>query len=287
MTAQYTVKKCNICNTEKSVNELDIIRGIYRGYCKVCRREKDRIKAEQRRRSKGIEKVKGTEFKCQTCGTMFIRNSIHNINCKPCAKQKLLETARAESLRKARERGDRVMGSIQSCAHCGVSFTLTKRKAKYCDECKKLAKKNALPFMKEWQSNYRKQYYAIEENARRALDVANALKRHKVKNDPMFALIGRVRARLNEVFRVNGYTKRSRTHDIIGCSYEFLRGYIESKFVDGMTWENRNLWHIDHIIPLSSAKCEMDIIKLSHYTNLQPLWAEDNQKKSNRIDFVI
>jgi hypothetical protein len=120
-------------------------------------------------------------------------------------------------------------------------------------------------------------------NRRRSLDNANALKRYKVKNDPMFALIGRVRARLNEVFRINGYTKRSKSQEIIGCSYEFLRGYIESKFVDGMTWENRNLWHIDHIIPLSSAKCEMDIIKLSHYTNLQPLWAEDNQRKGNKF----
>jgi hypothetical protein len=283
MTTQYTVKKCNICNTEKSVDEFDAIRGIYRGYCKICRREKDRIKAEERRRLKGIEKVKGTEFKCQTCGTMFIRNSIHNINCKPCAKQKVIEAARAESLKKARERGNRVMGSIQSCAHCGVSFTLTKRKSKYCDECKKLVKKNALPFMKAWLKSYKKEYMKDPIVKRRVFDNANALKRHKVKTDPMYALIGRVRARLNEVFRINGYTKRSKSQEIIGCSYEFLRGYIESKFVDGMTWENRNLWHIDHIIPLSSAKCEMDIIKLSHYTNLQPLWAEDNQRKGNKF----
>ena len=50
-----------------------------------------------------------------------------------------------------------------------------------------------------------------------------------------------------------------------------------------MSWDNYGKWHIDHIIPLSSANSEDDIYKLCHYTNLQPLWAEDNLKKSNKI----
>jgi len=52
-----------------------------------------------------------------------------------------------------------------------------------------------------------------------------------------------------------------------------------------MSWENygRNGWHVDHIIPLSSAKTEEEIYKLCHYTNLQPLWEVDNIKKGNKI----
>jgi hypothetical protein len=50
-----------------------------------------------------------------------------------------------------------------------------------------------------------------------------------------------------------------------------------------MTWDNHGEWHIDHIIPISSGKTEDEVLKLCHYTNLQPLWKEDNLKKSDKI----
>lgn len=54
-----------------------------------------------------------------------------------------------------------------------------------------------------------------------------------------------------------------------------------------MSWGNRHLWHIDHIIPLASAKDEESIINLCHYTNLQPLWKKDNQSKGSKMPFSI
>ena len=56
-----------------------------------------------------------------------------------------------------------------------------------------------------------------------------------------------------------------------------------------MSWETHSLygWHIDHIIPLSSAKTEEEIYQLCHYTNLQPLWAEDNLKKGDKLDYLL
>jgi hypothetical protein len=75
----------------------------------------------------------------------------------------------------------------------------------------------------------------------------------------------------------------NRTYDIVGCSPEELRNYIELKFVNEMSWENYGDWHIDHITPISFANNEGDVYKLSHYTNLQPLWKEDNLKKGNKL----
>jgi hypothetical protein len=95
-----------------------------------------------------------------------------------------------------------------------------------------------------------------------------------------------VRSRISTYLKNSNYMKKNKTFEIVGCSPEFLKEHLEKQFVDGMSWENRAEWHIDHIIPLSSAKTEEDALKLCHYTNLQPLWAEDNLRKSNKIIYT-
>ena len=70
----------------------------------------------------------------------------------------------------------------------------------------------------------------------------------------------------------------------LGCSIDFLKGYLASKFQTGMSWDNYGEWHIDHIKPLSkfNLKDRQRLLEAIHYTNLQPLWAIDNIKKSNK-----
>lgn len=100
------------------------------------------------------------------------------------------------------------------------------------------------------------------------------------KNDPVFRAIYNIRNRLKKFFKSKGFKKRTKTINMIGCSLIELKCYLLSKFVVGMTWDNYGkIWHIDHIIPLSSSNTLEEIEKLSHYTNLQPLFAEDNSKK--------
>ena len=65
----------------------------------------------------------------------------------------------------------------------------------------------------------------------------------------------------------------------IGCSPEELKTHLESLFTEGMTWQNYGEWHVDHIRPICSFTTE-EWEQVNHYTNLRPLWAEDNLAKS-------
>ena len=73
--------------------------------------------------------------------------------------------------------------------------------------------------------------------------------------------------------------------ELIGCSIFDLKAYLASKFTEGMSWENYGKWHIDHIIPCCAFNLvdPQEQLKCFHYTNLQPLWAEDNMRKGDKI----
>ena len=71
--------------------------------------------------------------------------------------------------------------------------------------------------------------------------------------------------------------------EILGCDWITAHNYLECRFTEGMNWNNYGEWHIDHIIPLASAKSNEELITLCHYTNLQPLWAFDNLSKGSKI----
>lgn len=98
--------------------------------------------------------------------------------------------------------------------------------------------------------------------------------------------IQRISLNMRNILNKSLKNKKLKSIEIIGCGFEELKIYLESKFEDWMNWENRGLyngefnygWDIDHIIPLSSAKTEEDIIRLNHYTNLQPLCSKFNRE---------
>jgi hypothetical protein len=108
-------------------------------------------------------------------------------------------------------------------------------------------------------------------------------KRRKEKENPIAGFIQKMRQSIRKSFKRKGYTKNSNTYKILGISWEEFKPYFESLFQEGITWDNQGEWEIDHIIPLSTAKCEEDVIRLCHYTNLQPLWKKDNRLKGDKI----
>lgn len=104
----------------------------------------------------------------------------------------------------------------------------------------------------------------------------------------MFKIRQNLSGRLRNVLRNAGLKKDSKTMELLGCDMAFFKNYIESKFVDGMSWDNygEKGWHIDHIRPCVA----FDLMKKEerdecfHYTSLQPLWWYDNLHKQTSYD---
>ena len=108
-------------------------------------------------------------------------------------------------------------------------------------------------------------------------------KRKKEREDELTGFIQRIRQATRKSFKRGGFTKKSKTYEILGDEWEFVKKYFENLFVDGMNWDNYGEWEIDHIIPISSGNTKEDIIRLCHYSNLQPLWKLDNRLKGNKM----
>jgi hypothetical protein len=79
-----------------------------------------------------------------------------------------------------------------------------------------------------------------------------------------------------------GKSKEGKTIDLLGYSAIQLKEHLEKQFTNGMSWNNHGDWHIDHIRPLSSFSPDTPINIINALDNLQPLWAKDNIKKSNK-----
>ena len=210
------------------------------------------------------------------------------------------------------------------CVKCGIDKDLTcfySRKDRKsgvrsnCKECeKKLNKKyileniekrkdtNKKSYIKHYENN--KEYYVkrnelfylnnplyFKESNKKFKDKNPEYKkkyeREKRKENVIYKLESNMRKRLWEILKNKKISRKDRTFDMVGESVSFLKEYLEKKFLDNMTWENYGEWHVDHIIPLCSANTEEEVKKLFHYTNLQPLWANDNIKKGKKTLWQI
>ena len=123
-------------------------------------------------------------------------------------------------------------------------------------------------------------YYRNKKNK---IQYQTRYQKKRSETDLIFRESKKIKDLVYQTFRERGYSKNSRAHNILGCSCEEFLKHIQGQFLDGMNWDNRKKWHLDHIIPISSAKTYDEIIALNHYTNFQPLWAIDNIRKGNKI----
>ena len=142
--------------------------------------------------------------------------------------------------------------------------------------------------IKLWQKKNPDKYYGgikkwKNENPEKVrIHKSNQQKRRKSK-DPKYRLKGNIRRLILQSITRGGYSKKTLTNEILGIDYEGFYKHIENQFTNGMTWDNRGLWELDHKVPVSLGKTEEEIIKLNHYTNFQPLWRKDNIIKSDKV----
>lgn len=166
-------------------------------------------------------------------------------------------------------------------------MTDLERKERRRITCKKYYENN-----KKEKKIYYKKYYEnnkekINEQERQYRknnkEKINKTINNRKKTDLLFKLKINIRSLISNSIKRQGYSKNTKTYQILGCTFEEFRQHLERQFTLGMTWHNQGEWHLDHIYPVSLAKDEQELVKLNHYTNFQPLWAADNLLKGNKV----
>jgi hypothetical protein len=139
-------------------------------------------------------------------------------------------------------------------------------------------------------SEKRKKWY--QSNKETIIEKGKKYYKNRILTDPIFKLKRDIKLLIRDAFRRKDISKGSlRTIDILGCSVEEFRQYIESKFEPWMNWENKGLyngtecygWDIDHITPINTSETLDDVVRLNHHSNLQPLCSYHNRviKRAN------
>lgn len=281
MTDNSDLKKCSKCKTEKRNNDFHKDKYNADGLtnaCKVCRiiyknnwsknnpekhlesAKKQRVKIYARDKEKIKEASRlyreSNKEKCSDYQKEYIKNNKEKI--KQYHKEKW-------ALNKEHGRD--------------------KRREYYLKNAEKI---------KERQRNYNKHttiersIYAKEyrdKNRQKTIQSSCNYIKKRIAVDPIFKLKKNLKCRIVNALKRNSWKKDSSTRDILGADCAFVKKYIERQFEKGMTWKNHGVygWHLDHIIPISTAQTKEDLLILCHYTNLQPLWAKENIIKSNKI----
>jgi hypothetical protein len=248
-------KTCTKCNIEKSLSEFNNGKSYKDGKtpsCKLCIKESKRLyylKNKTKIKTSVKKYTEGNKDKIKIIKAEYYNNNKLKIN----EKNKTYREKNKDNIYKNR----------------AIWYQNNKEKAK--------------ELSKQWLNN--------NKDKQRMIKQKYVKKRKEI--DPLFKLTENVRCMISNSLSKQNYTKKSRTYEILGCSFDEFKSYLESKFESWMNWENRGLyngtnnygWDIDHIIPLSSATTEEELLKLNHFSNLQPLCSYINRviKKNNLI----
>ncbi len=177
----------------------------------------------------------------------------------------------------------------KKCNICGLNKQLSdyprdntlktgfRGKCKQCSntECRSYYSKNKIQISKT-----RKAYNSLKSTQEKVRKYV----KNKRQNDIHYRIKDNLRRRINYAIK---HSKKSKsTAELLGCTLQEFKQYIENLWQKGMSWDNYEKfgWHLDHIKPCASFDLtDIEQQKLCfHYSNIQPLWAKDNWSKGSR-----
>ena len=255
------VKVCNKCNIAKPLSEYELRKdtGKYRNTCKECRKK--------------------------YCSEWHEKNKDH-------VKQYLddnKEYIQARSKKYYKKHAEKLKA---------YSKSFRAENKEYYTEYNKQYKQDNKEYISEYNKayneanneailQYKKEYH--KENRAKEREYARVYTKEKRASDPFYKLKIQLRHLIYHSLERKGYKKNTHTYEVIGTDYQTFYNYLLQTYKNnyGYEWDGKEQVHIDHIIPLATAKTEQEIIKLCNYKNLQLLKAKDNLDKSDKLDFTL
>lgn len=196
-----------------------------------------------------------------------------NAKCKSCYIQKVKNNTNANRDKRRTYSKKWREENSEKCYQLGKKWR--EENKEYITLSKKEYYLNNKEKIDSYQLNYR-----IENKEK-----SNEYYKNRKLNNPLYKLTCNIRTVICGCFKRNSHKKKSKTQEILGCSFDDLKAHLESKFEPWMNWSNHGLyngelnygWDIDHIVSIHLAKNQEEVIRLNHYTNLQPLCSYINR----------
>jgi len=254
------MKKCTICKNNKALEEFPKYKLSVDGTASSCKK----CKSEKAKQYRIDNKDNILEYykKYRIENAEHIKNYMFNYNIE-----------NAEHI-KAQKSQYNDLHKMEIAEKQKQYYNDNKEKLKeYIEEYNVINAKNI--------KNTKKIYY--ENNKQEIIKSNNMRVKQRMLIDPIFKMSMNLRTLIRNSFNRNFTKKSKKTADILGCTFEEFKIYLEKQFDDKMNWDNQgSYWHMDHIKPVSLATNEQELIELNHYTNFQPLEKYENLSKSNK-----
>ena len=142
-------------------------------------------------------------------------------------------------------------------------------------------RENKKEHLKEYQKKWR------EENRDKLRKTKRDYERNRKASDPLYKLITNFRTAIWTVLKESNVDKYGHYFDVLQYTPDELINHLEKQFKDDMTWDNYGIWHVDHKFPITSFDIQEmgdeEFMKCWSLENLQPMWGEENIRKSNKV----